>query len=242
MKVIDAFWEKRNLGVDTVEFETEKGDTLEIIRNTILANEKQYNVVKTRNGDFEIKQLMSELGYTYMESMFKLVHQMKMPAVPDAVKRIMDRITYMPMTEESEIEMMFSELDKGIFKTDRIALDPFFSPEIANLRYKNWLKDELARGNALTKGVYDGEIFAFGAYKMLDGNVMQAYLGGMFNDYLNCGLAIPATFKSIQNYLSLKPKKIVTHFSTNNHNSLMCDISAGYVIKGISDIYIKHKD
>lgn len=242
MKVIDAFWEKRNLGVDTVEFETEKGDTLEIIRNTILANEKQYNVVKTRNGDFEIKQLMSELGYTYMESMFKLVHQMKMPAVPDAVKRIMDRITYMPMTEESEIEMLFSELDKGIFKTDRIALDPFFSPEIANLRYKNWLKDELARGNALTKGVYDGEIFAFGAYKMLENNVMFSYLGGTFAEYLNYGLAIPATYSSTQYELSLKPKKLITYVSTNNQNALVCNIFAGYIIKGVSDVYIKHKD
>ncbi len=242
MKVIDAFWEKRNLGVDTVEFETEKGDTPEIIRNAILANEKQYNVVKTRNGDFEIKQLMSELGYTYVESMFKLVHQMKMPAVPNAVKRIMDRITYMPMTEESEIEMLFSELDKGIFKTDRIALDPFFSPEIANFRYKNWIKDELSRGNALTKGVYEGEIISFGAYKMLENNVMFSYLGGMFTDYLNCGLSVPASFKSIEYQLSLKPKKIVTYVSTNNQNSMMCDIAIGYLIKGVSDIYIKHKD
>lgn len=239
MRVIDAFWEKRNLGVDTVEFEAEKGDTPEIIRQTVLANEKQYNVVKVPTGDFAVKTMLAEMGYIYMESMFKLSHKMKMPAVSPAVKRIVDRITYLPMTED-DIEGLYAEIEKGIYKTDRIALDPYFSPEIANRRYINWIKDELARGNGVIKGVYEGEIFAFGAYKKQDNNVLFSFLGGMYTDYLNCGLAVPATLKSIEYLLSQKPSKLITSVSSNNRNSLVCDIEGGYVIRDVNDIYIKH--
>ncbi len=241
MKVIDAYWEKRNLGVDTVEFEAEKNDTTEIIRQTIAANEKQYNVVKVPAGDFAIKNMLAELGYIYVESMFRLTHKMKVPAVSPAIRRIADRITYMPMTDD-DIDTLFSELEKGIFKTDRIAIDPHFSVEIANKRYINWIKDEIARGNKVIKGMYEGNIFTFSAYKVLDNNVFFAYLGGMFKEYLNCGLAVPATLKGVEYQLMQKPSRIVTYVSSNNRNSLVCDIEAGYVIKDVNDVYIKHKD
>lgn len=241
MKVIDAFWEKRNLGVDTVEFEAEKGDTPDIIRQTILSNEKQYNVVKVPSGDFAIKTMLAELGYIYVESMFKLSHKMKMPEIPAAVKRIADRITYLPMTDE-DIEQLFAEIEKGIFKTDRIAIDPYFSPEIANRRYINWIKDEIARGNWTLKGVYEGEAISFGAYKMLDNNICFPFLGGQYVDYQNSGLAMPATYKSIETVLAKKPSRVITYVSGNNYNAMMCNIDVGFVIKDTSDVYIKHKE
>ncbi len=239
MKIIDAFWEKRNLGIDTMEFEIESGDTLENIQQTISANEKQYNVVKVESGNFNIKNTLYKMGYIQAESMFKLVYNSKISSVTPAVKNIADRITYEPMNDD-DIEKMFREIERGMFTTDRIALDPHFSVKIANKRYINWIKDEIEKGACLLKGIYENDVFSFSIYKKLKNNTTFAFLGGTYLDYQSFGLAIPATYKNTRTIASLERGKLISYVSSNNYNSLVCDIAAGYIIKGVADVYIKH--
>ena len=66
MKIIDAVWEKRNLGVETVEFVVENSDT-EIVMGEILEAEKQYNVVKLPTNKPELMKLLQENGYRFVE-------------------------------------------------------------------------------------------------------------------------------------------------------------------------------
>ena len=44
---------------------------------------------------------------------------------------------------------MEKELRSGLFDTDRVYLDPYFTKEQASNRYVNWIKDEMSRTTEL---------------------------------------------------------------------------------------------
>lgn len=240
MKVIFAEWEKRNLGVDTMEFVLEQDDVEEQIRCTIEQNEKEYNVVKLPAGNFHLKSILHEMGYIYVESLFRLNHSLKPVSYNKTLKHFADRIIYEPMNA-MDLERLYEEINKGIFKTDRIALDSAFSVEISNTRYINWIKDEIARGNTAIKGTFAGETISFGAYKLNENNEIFSFLGGMYSEYSNSGLAIPGTCKSVEYLLSLKPNRLYTYVSSNNPDALVCNIQAGFMVKSVQDVFVKHK-
>ena len=138
MKVIDAIWEKRNLGVDCREIKIEKDDTIEEIKRELPQNESQYTVVKVPSGKFDVMFLLQEMGYTYVESSINLTHDLKDIKLNPIQQRIMDSLSYSMMGKE-DIEELFCEIKKGVFSTDRIYIDPHFNHEQATNRYINWI-------------------------------------------------------------------------------------------------------
>ena len=55
MRVINATWEQRNLGVECVEFEVEQGDSPEEIQRTLLSSSAEYQIAKAPVGDVSIQ-------------------------------------------------------------------------------------------------------------------------------------------------------------------------------------------
>ena len=53
-----------------------------------------------------------------------------------------------------KFEEMKIEISNGLFDSDRIYIDPFFSKEKAAQRYINWTEDELKRGTEFIKYIY----------------------------------------------------------------------------------------
>ena len=77
LKVVDAFWEKRNLGVCCNEIEIEPGDETNFLKRELPLNEAEYTVVKVPSNKFDVMFLLQDLGYTYVESSINLVHDLK---------------------------------------------------------------------------------------------------------------------------------------------------------------------
>lgn len=240
MKIINACWEKRNLGVDAMEFIFEYGDTSEVI-GEILSNEKQYNVVKIPSTMMEMAFSIQPAGYSFIESSVEIELVLKDFSWKPDLQRFIEGVFSVPM-DEADIAQLFNEIKCGIFNTDRIYLDPHFGLQQSATRYINWIRDELNRGSPLFKFVYEGQGFGFVMIKDKQNGVYDALLGGVYHTWLNSPLAVNLVYQHVQVARKLGFKKCITHLSTNNPKSFRLQVACGGQIGGVEHVFVKHRD
>ncbi len=240
MKVIDAFWEQRNLGVQTKEIVIEENDRLELVKNELRNIEAEYMVVKIPAGKMDFMFFAENLGYHYIESIIHVTKKLDNIELPSLYSRVNQQVEYGLMNEE-EKEELFIEIKKGLFYTDRISLDDFFSEEQASNRYIGWISDELERGSQLFKLTYKNEIVGFFALKELENHVFYPFLAGIYPQYQNGPLGTVFNYKTLIEAKRQNGKKISTYISTNNSNVIRMHVLYNYQFENIQYVYIKHK-
>lgn len=239
MKVTNATWEKRNLGVNCNEIKIEMSDTVDFIKKELPLNETQYTVVKLPSGKFDVMFLLKELGYTYIESSINLVHDLKEIRLNPLQKRVMDSISYSKMNDK-DVDELFAEIQKGIFTTDRIYIDPYFTHEQAANRYINWISDEIDKGCNIFKLTYKNDSIGFFTFKDIGNNTCYPFLAGMYKDYLKSGLGISTIEKPLKEAIKENYKKISTYVSFNNLKILNVHILLGFKLNNVYDVFVKH--
>ena len=239
LKIVDAFWEKRNLGVCCHEIEIELGDEADFLKKELPLNEAAYTVVKVPSNKFDVMFLLQELGYTYIESSINLVHDLKEIRLNPLQQRIMDSVSYSTMTDK-DIDHVFREIRKGIFTTDRIYIDPYFSHEKAANRYVNWIGDELERGCKNFKLTYKNDSVGFFTFKDMGNGVCYPFLAGMYEKYLNSGLGICTIEKPLKHAIKMNYKKYSTFISSNNTSTFSAHVALNFSFRKIYHVYIKH--
>jgi len=240
LKVTNATWEKRNLGVDCNEINIEDKDTVESVKKELPLNETQYTVVKVPSGEFDMMFLLQELGYTYIESSINLVHDLKEIRLNPLQKRVMDSISYSKMNNK-DIDKLFAEIRKGIFTTDRIYIDPYFTHDQAANRYINWISDELDKGSEIFKLTYKSDSIGFFTFKDIGNNTCYPFLAGMYKDYLKSGLGLSTIEKPLKEAKKRKFIKYSTFISSNNISTFSAHVALNFSFKQIYHVYIKHK-
>ena len=240
MKIIDAFWEKRNLGVDCKEIIIEKTDTLadlQQIKNFSKPN--QYLVVKVPTGCFEINNFLSELGFTFIESLISLNLNVKDAILTPLQKRLNNEINYLEI-EPSGLDKLYSEIKNGLFSSDRIVLDPKFTLEKSALRYLNWIKDEIKNESKVFNISYKGDEIGFFILKKINENTYYPFLSGLYKNYTNSGLGFAIVRKPIEEIQKKCGKIVYTNISTNNQQALKTAFQQGFNVINVQNIFIKH--
>ena len=239
MKTIDAVWEKRNLGVETVEFKIDYSDD-ESVMTDILNAEKQYNVVKLPVNKPELMALLQDNGYRFVECMLSIQHDLSDMKKAAAQHLRMFHLDYFPM-DKPDIEVLFLEMKTGMFSTDRIYNDPLFSKEKASDRYKNWINDELERGAVIYKLVFRDTAVGFFILKKLDGDILNPFLVGLYDGYQDKGFGLSLAFNILTECQRLGARKIVGSVSSNNPAIVRLDEMLGYEIRDIEYVFVKHR-
>ena len=72
LKIVNAYWEKRNLGVTTTEFTVEDNDTIEEIKKTLNDCTSGYQVLRLPNHLSHLLFAIQDLGFRFVEDMFSL--------------------------------------------------------------------------------------------------------------------------------------------------------------------------
>ncbi|MDR1912970.1 MAG: hypothetical protein LBQ68_00600 [Clostridiales bacterium] len=237
MKIINAYWEKRNLGVDTVEFEIDSNDRANVA-DEIRANEKQYNVVKIPSGNVAVLLAVQKQGYKFAESMLHFsigVGELKLNSVQ---QRLNDAVTLAEM-DNADIEQLFAEIQNGMFDTDRIYFDPQFTHEQATQRYIGWTRDELSAGTKLFKFVYKEQSIGF-----IGGNAQKnmSYLGGIYPKFKKSGLGLNVATKNYQINIDYGTKIVNGAVSSNNPSVWKIYFEIGYNLTKIMNILVKHNN
>lgn len=248
MKCVNAVWELRNLGVKTVKFYIEKNDTPEKCFTEIeefrLQHDAKYAVVcqNTRYGhDFSI--FFQNAGFSLMD------HQLVLKWTPENVlkaveeyREFYDDVSYR-LADETDKKLIFSELEKGIFKiSDYIVLDPYFSEELKNRRFIFYVKDILSQGAHLFLSLYKDKPVGLFARKLLGGNKSDGLLSGIFNreeTYHQGALHILAGLKCFIDSGTTFSKGTV---SLNNLDILRLHLSFGAKVVTSNNVFVKHYD
>jgi hypothetical protein len=243
MKIIDAFWEKRNLSIEAMEFVVFIEDSKNVVSD-ILANEKQYNIVKVPVGKVDIMFELAANGYVFIESLIGMhydLKQFKNVKLLPVQKRMLDSVTYAKMNDV-DIDEMFVEIRGGLFFTDRIALDQYFPHGANGNRYVGWISDSLKKDSSAYKLIYKGKNIGFFVNREVEPHVYSPFLSGMYKDYQKSGLGISAIYYQILNSWELHGKTIITDVSSNNQAILKISLALGFTISHMQYVYVKHNN
>ena len=239
MKIVDAIWEKRNLGVDTVEITIEEHDPETEVTAAINALDAQYAVVRVPAVRADLIFPVQQKGFVFAEEMVHLVSDLSEISLAPVEKRLWDAVECQRMTDDDIAELR-SEIRKGLFSTDRIYLDPAFSKELAAERYVNWIDDELARGGFLVKYVYKGRTAGFFSLRDTGNGDYTSALGGMFSDFRKGGLVTAISGKVPEFVKELGGRSVDAHVSTNNPVQIKNLLRNGYKLMSINHIFTRH--
>ncbi len=203
MRVVDAVWEQRNLGVTCYEISVAGNETLEDIKSAYeMLEEKEYMVVKIASTNYSAVRYFQEKGYVFVETAITMIHHMKDFPLDNKLKKLCEQCSWSIM-DESDLEELDQQIDKGIFKTDRVYLDPAFTKEQAAYRYKMWVQDVLAAKKDLFKVVYQGESIGF----------FCEPLAGVYDGYEGLGMGLCVQYAGLQNSVLKGKRTATTHIS-----------------------------
>ena len=241
MKIIDATWEMRNLGITTQEVEIEDKDTLTSIENGLRRLNATYQVIKTSCAQMDVYALLSRLGFSFVEASIRVSHNLKNINCPIIVKRISDNISFEIM-KKYDYDIMISQIKKGMFRTDRVFLDSYFTPAQASNRYIHWIMDEIGRNSRLYTYKYKNEPVGFSCMKEARPNVYYPILGGVYLLEKTLPIGSALIYKQLEIVKSLEGKELYTFISSNNPAVIKSYSQLGYIFGDIKYVFIKHVD
>ena len=248
MKIVEATWEMRNLGKKTIEITIEKDDVSPFIKNQLLKNiedqiqkyEAEYVVIKSSTRYSQLIFHLQEAGFTLVENQIslKLIREDAIAAYEE-YKELFKGVDY-KIADKNDIDLIADEIKKGIFVTDRIAIDPYFGVEIANKRYANWFQDVIDNGAVATLSYYQGRIFGFGVSKLIKSDRIQGIIGGIFLGSENKNLGSFSAFSGLKHFVERGWKREDTCVSSNNTDVLQLHLMFNKKITDIKNVFIKH--
>jgi len=239
VKIIDAIWEQRNLGVSCVEVTIEPTDTIADMRDKLANTGRQYSVVKLPAGRVDAMFTLTALGFTFIEALVNVTWRRGPMELPKLQQRMDDGVGYALMTDADK-DVLWRELRSGIHDTDRVAIDPRFSKEKAGERYVGWIQDELARGTDLYKMTLKDQAIGYFTMKHLGDGVYYPFLGGMYQSHRSSGLGFLVAHKPKHELVARDGKQISTFISTNNEPTIRMHVAHGFHFGQVTYVYVKH--
>ena len=189
MRVVDADWEIRNLGVKTAELCLDSPDDINCLTAFLESDagqQYQYLVVKCPSGISELLFALPSMGFVFIEAQISLQYNVSDDSVHPSVALIEEewgtRFCLNDITEdERKFEALKSEIElHSRFSTDRIYLDPGFTQDLAARRYSNWCNDLKSQGVRFLDVVLDGISIGFTTYKRKGAHSFETPLGAYY--------------------------------------------------------------
>lgn len=237
MRIIDAKWEEKNIGVTTAEIVIDINDAVDEVSKTVSGIDNQYVVCKVLSGRTDVTLMLQDIGFKYIEDQIEFEHDLHEIKRSRILQRLYDSLPFKLMDEE-DIKVLYEEIDRGMFDSDRISLDPFFSKNLSANRYKNWIAAMIERGAYPYVMSYKGEPAGFVILTTEDGVIYHSVLGGGYEKFRGTGLGI--VNREMEITKNLGGKKLLTSVSSNNANQLKVLVSNGYVPRKVEHVLIKH--
>jgi len=243
MIITDCYWEKRNLGVETVEIGIEKFDVYNKDVFLDLNTKYGYVVVKVPMNKTEFNFGLAEMGFSFVETQLNISKTFKtFPFEDRIIKTVFPHVSGTIIETNQELDEILGKISSDMFSTDRIYIDSKFSHTSSSTRYKNWIESEFSQKKCIVKKMYyDNENVGFAMTK-IQGDTQQRVLGGIFEKYQANGLGImTASFNFITAKKDNKPFKILkTAISSNNTPVLQIYNYLNFKIDKMTYVFVKH--
>jgi hypothetical protein len=142
----------------------------------------------------------------------------------------------------NDLDFLYEKIRGGLFKTDRISLDPYFTQVQSANRYVCWIGDEISRGADCYKLLYKGNSVGFFTLKHIEGGVYYPFLSSVYDNEKYAGLGYNATYKAICEIRKRGGASLSTYLSSNNSGALNVAMAMGLIFRQFRYVYIKHND
>jgi hypothetical protein len=239
MKLVEAIWEKRNLGVDCLELHCEAHDAAAAVLDALPLS-AAYQVIRVPAKRTDLLLAVQERGYRLIEMGIDLERRLADFEMPAIYKRFEKNMAFRRATG-ADIERTLEIIETGrMFTTDRIALDPSFSPQQAGHRYVCWIRDLLQQGGALHVAAYNGRDVAFGVAIERQPGAWEASLGGVFPEPGTSGLGFASVYLNTAVPRQQGGAKVVTRVSSNNLPIFRLHLLFGYEPTNLEYVLIRH--
>lgn len=246
MQFADATWENRNLNVKTCEISFGFEDcalTKENMKHFLeecLSHEYEYIVFKTQFIDERILYITKYFGFEYIEN------QIELSLDKNEYYKSKCFLNYENSSFSCHIvddDRLFStitkEIEKGIYKTDRISIDPYFGVSVSNRRYSNWANDIFLKSNGIAWLVCSKDIPIGYEIGIGRDNTFDMLLSGLFLSFQKRGIG-KIWQKSFLNEIFNSYDVVKTTVSSNNIAVIKTRQCANFAINKIASVYIKH--
>ncbi len=217
MKIVDCKWELENINKKTVEITFEPDDVFDKYILSQLVSDYEYAVVKVHMNMPSFNIGLSKMGYTCIETQMNVGISM-FDFDFSKVAHLYDDTRYEVVDNDNDFREVVSNIEPGMFSTDRISIDPQFGKETGCIRYINWLTTEYEnKRSQLIKVIYQNKHVGFMLIRH-DANTIDLLLNGLYKPYQGKGLGIltPASPMMYIRKKSLPYNYELTSISSNN--------------------------
>jgi len=237
MKIIDAAWEKRNLGITCQEVTISKKTNEEEIKslNTLSA---EYQVIKSPVDRPELIFSLQNMGFLFTEILFESIHSLQLPELDRVSSRYAAHISC-DQVERKNIKKMIMNISDGMFFTDRVAIDPRFGSECSRRRYVGWINDEVNTGSKVFELMYKNNGIGFFVLSS-DAETCEGKLGGIYEKTKFFGAGLLLNYYQIIVAKNNGFSKFKTWFSSNNQPIFRINESLGFNTRPLYNVFIKH--
>lgn len=238
MEIIDATWEKRNLNVVCKEVIIGDEEPAAVVMeqlNTLQGVE--YIVVKIPVGRVDVMQELGRSGFCFMEGVATLSISPDQCVLPLAKSELNSKVTY---CETENLPEIYARIREGIFTTDRIYLDSFFTREQAAQRYVYWMEDEVRKGSQAYEIRFEDQPIGFFILKEQGEKVYYPFLIGIYPESQHRGLGFSLARKPLEEVLKRGGNRVMTCISINNPYCLRVHLQQGFLIDRLQYVFVKH--
>jgi len=243
MKTIHAVWERENIGAETYEITLDASDTPETLareEERIIAAGAEYIVVKTPVCCPQLIFGLPQMGYAFVEMVFRVMVRRDEYHMPDVIARFDRGLTVVECTEESERERVYDLIRSGVFVSDRVSLDPAFGLERGGNRYACWLRSIMQNGGFLYEVRKGDKAIGFFVIVRKDENTVDPILMGMYDAQNDRGMGTLLHKKTLDTCFTHDCKRLTSTIVSNNAKVLHVYVNAGADITDTLYTYVKH--
>lgn len=243
MKTIHATWELDNLGLDAYELLLDPRDSLEALaaeEARRIREGGQYLVVKTPVNCPHLLFGLPALGYTYVETVFHVSIKREDYAMPATIARFDRGLAVAQRTEAADFERIFGLIRQGVFTSDRVSIDPFFTRAQSGNRYANWVSSMLTRGGKLYEVLHGDRPMGFFIITRVDEHTVDPVLMGLYDEARDRGMGALLHKKTLDTCFTWDCDQLTSTIVSNNWRVLRVYVNAGATLADTLYTYVKH--
>jgi ribosomal protein S18 acetylase RimI-like enzyme len=239
MKIVNAVWEMRNLGVICTEVTVEHRDSDEGVLAQLSDLPAGYQVIKVPVARVDIMNSLHRANFAYVESSISVEHELSINHPEGLFARMVSASEYVELGSD-EIDRVSLEIRSDMFRTDRVYLDPEFTREQAANRYVNWMMDEVSRGASVYELRVKNAGIGFFLFRHDSERVGYSALAGLYPSSKSPGFGNVLLHQVLLEAKQRQLIRLESHVSSNNLAVVKNHIEQGFRITDIHYVYVRH--
>jgi hypothetical protein len=239
MKIVNAVWEMRNLGVICTEVTVEPRDREEVVLAQLSDLSSGYQVVKVPVARIGIMSALHRANFAFVESSISVEHGLNINHPEGLFARMVSASEYVSLGTK-EIEHISLEIRSDMFKSDRVYLDPEFTREQAANRYVNWMMDEVSRGASIYELRVKNVGVGFFLFRDDVERIGYSALAGLYPSSKLPGFGNVLLHQVLVEAKKRKLHRLDSHVSGNNLAVVKNHIEQGFRISDMHYVYVRH--